>query len=457
VGLTGVIGIFQLFLVPKLLDLETFGLYRVFMVYAAYLGVSHLGVADGALLRWVGRATSQIVPEWRSLARWMLASQGAFAMLFLIAALTLRGKPAASILIALGLTAVPANSATLVSYALQAGTEFRWAGFLAALPSAIFLTGLMIIPRAERTLPLVLGLYVASQLFAALLGASRLQQLDSRRDVPRSGTEVWPLVSIGGVVMVANFAGSLAQSVDRVLLSWTVPAPQFARYALAASALFVGTAAAQTLTRVALPHGARLDPASRRRFFGGLHDVILSGYGLALLCYPAFEQVLRIWLPAYAPSLPIIRALLLGGLFWVGIQAVQATPLQLAGRVHLQVTLAALSALCVALAAGIAILLQAPLWGVAAGASGGIAAGWAISATAVHHVAHDQESPGALRFALLGLWQYGALVFSFQVAGTMPLAIAVYAALAALPTIAALRSVHASLVTLVPGPGTTQR
>jgi hypothetical protein len=43
------------FLIPRLVSVEDFGYWRLFPLYAGYVGFLHFGFADGALLCWAGR------------------------------------------------------------------------------------------------------------------------------------------------------------------------------------------------------------------------------------------------------------------------------------------------------------------------------------------------------------------------------------------------------------------
>jgi hypothetical protein len=58
--LTVALGVVQLFVIPRRVDMATYGAYRLFLVYAAYVGILHFGLADGAFLRWAGRPAGVI-------------------------------------------------------------------------------------------------------------------------------------------------------------------------------------------------------------------------------------------------------------------------------------------------------------------------------------------------------------------------------------------------------------
>src|SRR5262245_25959183 len=40
------------FLLPRLLTVESFGYYRLFILYSGFVGVLHFGYLDGLLIRW---------------------------------------------------------------------------------------------------------------------------------------------------------------------------------------------------------------------------------------------------------------------------------------------------------------------------------------------------------------------------------------------------------------------
>ena len=43
------------FILPKLMSVESFGNYRIFMLYGAYVGLLHFGFVDGILFKYGGK------------------------------------------------------------------------------------------------------------------------------------------------------------------------------------------------------------------------------------------------------------------------------------------------------------------------------------------------------------------------------------------------------------------
>ena len=443
-GVTTLVALTQVFIVPKLIEVYTFGVYRIFMVYAGYLGILHLGLADGALLYWAGRTLSHIVDEFRCVIRWMALSQITVLVLFLLGAWIVPGHSASVVVAALGASALAANTLTLATFAMQAAKHFRWAALGAVLPPFLFLISLPAIPGKDRSIAVVLLLYVVSQAVPAgvlLLRLRSVKRPATQAAVARASVRWRGLLRLGTPLMLANLGAGLSQSLDRVMLSWVTPPTRFALYGFATSVLFAANAAAQALGRVALPHAAQASQESRSDFFTALYDVILVGYGTSLTAYPAFEGVVRAWLPRYAAALPIVRALLVGALFWTATQVVINTTLQVSGRVGTQLQISSVAALSVGMASLAAIVERAPLWGVAAAASAGMAAGFVYGAIRLGLAAGDRAAKASIRFAATGVAQAGAMILATRVGTNVLGTTLLYVALSAAPTAWALRRV----------------
>jgi O-antigen/teichoic acid export membrane protein len=400
------LGVLQVLLVPKLLTVTTYGLYRIFVLYAGYAGVLHFGGVDGALLRWAGRSWEHVAPEWRIAMRWLIRAQTVIVLVAVVAALVVRrwSEESAVIVLALGLYAFVYGASGLSAFALQATRRFRSAGVAVYGPNALFLLALVFLPPAARTLGAVLALYVGAQAGTALLLRARVRARTPREPAVRDETlSPARLVAAGAPLMAANTVGGLAQGIDRFLVSWALPVHEFALYGFGASAFFAANALATSLARVALPHAAARPASERAELLGRFSDVIVCAVAAGLGAYPLFEWVVAVWLPAYVDALPIARALLPGALFWLGTLVVTNTGLQVARRVPIQLALAVGTVLAIAVLSGAAIAMHAPLWTVALAASTGAGLQWVAGVIALRRVAPGQglQRPG--EFAFIGL------------------------------------------------------
>ena len=93
-----------------------------------------------------------------------------------------------------------------------------------------------------------------------------------------------------------------------------------------------------------------------------MYDLIAAGFGVALLAEQLFESVVGRLLPRYATALPIVRALIVGALFWVATTVVVLGILQTYGNVRRQFVVSIVGTALAAAGAAIALAMHAPLW-----------------------------------------------------------------------------------------------
>ena len=307
------------FLVPRMVSVEDYGYWRLFTLYAAYAGFLHLGLADGALLRWAGRPLREFHHEIGPSMRFLVVEQLLVIVpACLVAALLL---PAIARFIAIGVLcfALVYNLSALLQFALQGAKMFGPVAVATAAPTGAFL--LMLFLRELRGTPnfreLILFYFVA---FACVLVYLWLQ-LKPRRE---SGDSGWQLgrsyVSVGWPILLANTGYSLVSAADRLAVSAALPIYDFAQYSLAASIMFVPTAALATVYRVFFSHVAAVGPESRAKLYGRTSKFVLVLWSLLLPSYFLMAPFVRHFLPKYVVALPVAGILMLGVLFLAGIQ-----------------------------------------------------------------------------------------------------------------------------------------
>ncbi len=128
------------FLIPRLMSVEEYGYWRLFLLYAGYVGFLHFGFADGALLKWAGRTLEavhhEVGPSWK----YLLLQHLAVVLPLIAIAGVVPGLSAHIRILCIGvlLFGLIFNSATLLQYSLQAGRVFRPVAVAAAVPPGVF-------------------------------------------------------------------------------------------------------------------------------------------------------------------------------------------------------------------------------------------------------------------------------------------------------------------------------
>lgn len=307
------------FLVPRMVSVEDYGYWRLFTLYAGYVGFLHLGFADGALLRWAGKPLEEFHHEIGLALKLLVAEHLlVIAPACLLAALLL---PSNMCLIAISvlLFALVMNSATLLQFSLQGGKVFGPVAVATAAPTGAFL--LLVFLWELRRTPNFRELIV--MYFLAWAGV--LVYLWMRvKPVHQTAASGWRLgrnyISLGWPILLANTGYSLVGAADRFAVSAALPIYDFAQYSLAASIMFVPVAAIATVYRVFFSHVAGVEPENRAKLYGRASKFVLVLWGLLLPSYFAMEPFVRHFLPKYAPALPVAGILLVGVFFLAGIQ-----------------------------------------------------------------------------------------------------------------------------------------
>jgi O-antigen/teichoic acid export membrane protein len=321
------------FLIPRLISVEDFGYWRLFMLYGSYAGLLQLGFLDGVLLRWAGRPLNLFRPEVRSSLKFLLLQ---LILLLLPAAAVLAGvlhNEARFIGPAVLAYALFFNISALLIYALQSARQFTPVAIATAVPPGMFvlLTFVWNIREAADFRTLIV-FYCAAWASALVYLWTRVKPLQGSRP----SISPWALgrscILIGWPIVLANVGFGLVQSADRLVVSWVLPIHEFAHYSLASSAMFVPLTAIAAIYRVFFSHAAALQHESRAKIYSHVSRFLLLAWSMLLPYFFVLEIVVRRFLPKYLVALPAAGVLLLSVLFLAEIQILHTSFAYLYGK-----------------------------------------------------------------------------------------------------------------------------
>ena len=320
------------FVVPRLINVEDYGYWRLFGLYAGYVGFLHFGFADGALVRWAGRTWGDFHHEIRPALNYLFWQHVIVLVpLCLIAALVLHG-PLRFVAIAVALFSVIMNEVTLLQFGLQDAKIFGPVAISTAAAPALFF-GFMLLRglRWRSDYRDVTAFYIAGWLMVLVfLLAWTKPWSGGRVKVSVKGmAKDW--LQIGWAIVMANTCVSLIQFADRFAVSWAATIQNFAQYSLAASAMGVPITAIMACSNVFFSHLAGVTPGGRKRIYGISSRALLIAWSVMLPYYLALDMFVRHFLPKYTASLQYARVMLLGIPFFAAIQILQMSYAYLSG------------------------------------------------------------------------------------------------------------------------------
>lgn len=359
-ALAAVFNILLVFLIPRLVTVEQYGYWRLFLLYAGYVGFLHFGFADGALLRWAGRTFDairhEVGPSWKYLVLQHLAVILPLCVIFgLIPGVPSNIRILFTEVLIFGLVM---NSATLLQYSMQAARVFWPVAIASAVPPGVFVVltfcwTLRSTPTANDLILLYGISWTVVLIYLWVRIGPRLGGLSST-----SSTLGKTLTTVGWPVLLANTGYALVQSADRLVVSSALPITEFAQYSLAASTMFVPITAIAAVSRVFFSHAAAVEHDGRVKIYGHMSRFLLLAWSLLLPYFFVLEAFVQHFLPKYIPSLPVAGILVLSVIFLAGIQILHMSYFYLYGkqRQFLYQTVGAL-----AVGAGVALVLAMSL------------------------------------------------------------------------------------------------
>lgn len=304
------------FLLPRLLTIENYGMYRLFILYGGFTGILHLGLLDGALIRWSVRPQELLPREFSATTIFLLVQHFVLLPLGLFVVWVVsRGTGWMWLAVAVALYGVVWNWATLSQCALQAARQFGWLSFFTLVNPVVLLLSVLALHRMRQlTLGPLVTAFILSW-FASGVGSWAFLRRNFAGPALRPSV-VWDLgtasLRLGWSVLLANCFTSLAIALDRFFVSAAFPIREFAIYGFAANALAVVNTLILSTARVVFPYlseGVSAETRIRAYAWGeatlvGLWAMSLAGY------FPLRALILKL-LPAYSPSLPVLRVLML--------------------------------------------------------------------------------------------------------------------------------------------------
>jgi O-antigen/teichoic acid export membrane protein len=433
-GGTAVTALFNtllVFLIPRLVSVEDFGYWRLFLLYAGYSGFLHLGFADGALLRWAGRPLEEFHDEIAPAMKFLTQQQlGVVIPASLIVAFLLP-SPMNVIVIAILVVAVVINLATVLQYGLQGARIFKPVAIAMATPGGalLALTYLWHLHRTPSFHELII-FYVVAWTGVLVYLWTRVRPLRGAH----SSDSAWSLgktcIVLGWPIVLANGGLSLVQSADRIVVSSALPIYDFAQYSLASSMMFIPVTAIATVYRVFFSHVAALEHEGRARVYAHASRFLLLAWSVLLPYFFVLDVFVRHVLPNYVAALPAAGILLLGVIFLAGIQILHMSFAYLYGRQRefLLVTACALLvtfAVALVLAIGLRSLVAVALGEIAALALWWLANEWNLRKTT------GQRWSDWLRLTSVFAWSTISYIVAMKEAGNVGLRIFIYYGLVA--------------------------
>lgn len=314
-GVSLLVSIIMSFVVPRILGIDEYGYWQLFVFYSNYAGFFHLGLNDGVYLLNGGRLRDEIdKPPVGSQLRFELVFQ--LVLGTAIVGLSVLYAPEAErafVLIMFAAYMVVCNLASYLGYVFQAMNETRLFSFSVVLDRLAFLAPLlmMVVLRVADFRPYVVA-YLVSKTIALVWCCWEARDILSAPPLGVSETikESIASIRVGFKLMIANVADMLILGVARALVDavWGIEA--FGRVSFSLSLVNFFITFVTQASMVLFPALRQSGEGERRAVYRGMRDAMEVAFPAVYALYFPMAWLLSAWLPQYAESMRWLAVLL---------------------------------------------------------------------------------------------------------------------------------------------------
>lgn len=306
-------GFIQFLIIPKHLSVEDFGYWQLFMLYASYVGILHLGFIDGILVHWAGKELNEVSSEIKIAFRFLLLEQLIVIIPLALLLYFLLQPPFQWIGLVILIYAFIYGLTTFFLFTAQAVRKFKLLTAVDVGRGLVFLILIVLLFASGYLNYQYVILASLTAFLVALLAFAFWFRRYIWGEMP-SLSSLWACgrenINIGIFVLLGNFVVLLFLTIDRLMVSSFFTIEQFAIYAFALTAAMIAYTFVGAVSQVFFPYLSGAAPQLRSRAYQLGKPTIILAWAAILTIYFPLTGLIEFYLPHYVASLPIMQILL---------------------------------------------------------------------------------------------------------------------------------------------------
>lgn len=314
-GISLLLSILMSLIVPKILNVEQYAYWQLFIFYVGYVGFSHLGLTDGIYLKIGGKNYSDL--EY-SLYKSQLVLSLLFQIVVAVGAMELvrylQMEPDRILVIAMALLYMLIfNAAGYFGYIFQAVNKTHTYSMSIIVDRAIFIVAVLAaFLVAEPNYLYFIFFYIISKTIAlgyCIWQGWKLAKAPFRL-TKRVWYEMWSNIFSGSKLLLANIASTLILGIGRIVVdgTWGLAAFGQISFSLSLTAFFLQFIS--QISMVLFPALRQVDERTQKKLYDMIRRALSYILPIAFVVYFPMKVILGIWLPAYQESLTYLAFLL---------------------------------------------------------------------------------------------------------------------------------------------------
>lgn len=301
--------------VPKLLGIEDYAYWQLFVLYSGYVGLALLGVHDGVFLRLGGATVSEI--DWSRIKTQFALVTGfqllAGASVLLATCVPFSGDSRQIIFLLVVADGLIVNPSAFLFYVFRAANLPSIYSTASMVSGAFWVAALVVLTAlnpdgfvfyvlcylACQGISSLIGYLYAARALKCPFGSLRQGLRDIRDDL------------VAGIkVTAAYYAGSLVIGSCRMLIDWRWGIETFGKFSFSVSLINFLLSFMAQVSMVIFPVIRRMGEGSQVNAYTAIRSGLATVLPLIYLAYYPGRELLSWWLPQYADSLIYLAILL---------------------------------------------------------------------------------------------------------------------------------------------------
>lgn len=306
-GVSMALSVLQTLIVPKLLGVEQYGYWQLYIFYVSYVGFFHLGLSSGVYLTTGGQARDKMDKDSiKSQMIFGVTYQTIMALVIILLSTYMQeGFERIFVVVMTAIYLVLQNLATFMMNELQCMNETKKSSFSTIIERLAFLVPLLIllVLNIDVFYPYVFA-YTASTIVQLAYCAWHMRDFWSAkwlgfRITARLG---WSSIRIGFPMMLANVMSMLILGIGRFFIDAQWGIETFGRLSLALSLVSFFLAFVNQASMVLFPSLRQASHEEVRGFYQAARDAMGLLFPAVYALYFPMVRLLTLWLPDYAST-----------------------------------------------------------------------------------------------------------------------------------------------------------
>ena len=321
-------------LLPKILNVNNYGLFRIFTLYLGYTALLHFGFVDGILLRFAGNDYESLhKEEIRTYSRFYILMQLIIGGIVCLSGLFVANSDYCFILWMLGIDLIAINLTSYYQFLSQATKRFReyaLKNLTLSVFKTVFVLALFLVHtnfHLQISYRFYLVFLVAADCLMLLWYLLIYKNITFGKKLPLSELKkpIASLFKTGIVLTVAYQVSHLIHMLDRQFVSMLYPIGIYAMYAFSYNLVTLISTMVSSISIVMFPMLKKSGKEAIQKNYNTILSGVCAIIGASLVLYYPLVEFIEWFLPEYTGSAAYLKIILPGILYTGAISVVMFT------------------------------------------------------------------------------------------------------------------------------------